>query len=141
MLRPLRLLLCPYIFVGALFCALQSCNVIPKQGAATREELVTTYLDALENKDEQAILELIPKDYDAKQVVEEKIARLGDRDLEQVKITYQELQKPSSIKVSIEGLYDDDSLPSHQSQSKDQIFIHSANNRWYLILGQQKSAS
>lgn len=129
-----------FIFSGSCLLILQSCDFFPVRGAETREKLVSTYLHALESKDEQAILMLVPEGYDAKQIVKEKISRLGDRKLEQTKITYQELQKPDSVKVLIEGTYYDKPLPNGKRfLSKDKLFIHVAGKRWYLILGKQTS--
>jgi uncharacterized lipoprotein YehR (DUF1307 family) len=128
-----------FIALGIFLTTIQSCDFFHERGAATREELVSTYLRALEKKDAQVILNLIPEDYAAKQVVEEKINRLGDRKLELLTISYQELQKPDSIKVIIEGSYYDKPLPNGKRfQSMDQLFIHASGNRWYLILGKQK---
>jgi hypothetical protein len=119
----------------------QSCSFFPGKGAATREELVSTYLLALEKKDEQLMLNLIPSDYDAEQVVEEKINRLGNRKLEQLKVSYQDLQKPDSSKVTIEGIYYDKPLPNgKQFRSTDEIFVHASGKRWYLILGHQRES-
>ena len=141
MLRPRGSFLCFCIALGTLLPILQSCNFFPTRGAATREELVSMYLRALENKDEQAILRLIPEDYAAKQVVEEKIGRLGSRKLEQLRISYQELQKPDSVKVLIEGVYYNKPLPNGKRlRSTDQLFIHAAGDRWYLILGKKNSS-
>jgi hypothetical protein len=129
------------IVLGFLFSTLQSCN-FSSRGASTREDLLSIYLRSLESKDEQEILKLIPEDYDSEQVVKEKIARLGNRKLAQLKITYQELNKPDSAKILIEGDYYDKPLPNgKRMRSTDQIFIHTLGNRWYLILGQQKKPS
>jgi hypothetical protein len=138
MLRTQRLFVWIFVLLEILLPSLQSCSPFLKRGAATREEVVNIYLSGLEAKDEQAILMLIPEDYEADQAVKEKIERLSDRTLEQRTITYQELQKPSSVKVTIEGTYYDKPIPNgRRFQSKDQIFIHAANQRWYLILGEQ----
>jgi hypothetical protein len=134
-----RSFLLPSIVIGFFLVTIQSCTFFDKRGASTREEVVSIYLQALEAKDEAAIQRLVPEDYAATEVIGEKVNRLGSRKLEQIKISYQELQKPSSLKVLIEGDYYDKPLPNGKKlHSTDQIFMHSAGNRWYLILGQPK---
>lgn len=141
MQRLQRSLLWSPIASGILLLGLLSCSFVSLRGASTREEVVNNYLRALANKDEQSIKRLIPENYDVEQVVHEKVVRLGNRKLEQVEVSYQELQKPDSVKVTIEGIYyDKPGFEGKRLRSKDQLFLHAAGNRWYLILGKRNSS-
>ena len=56
---------------------LEGCNIKNSYGADTPDRVVEQYLLALEKKDEELMLKLIPRKYSAEQAVEDKIAQLG----------------------------------------------------------------
>ncbi len=123
-------------FTGALLLTLSSCNLINKQGAATREDVVSTYLRALEKKDERAISSLISEDYQAEQAAQVKVAQLGGRELYDVQVCYQEVVGPQNVNVTIQGFYDKGlGAVSGRAKFKDTLIVQSVGGRWYLILG------
>ncbi len=66
---------------------------------------MNTYLQALENRNERAILALIPENVVAEQAVQSKIAQLGGHDFRDLQVCYKEVIKPQYVKVQIQGAY------------------------------------
>jgi hypothetical protein len=133
-----------FVCFGASLSVLQSCsqpiylaNPVKLRGKATREEVVTTYLQALKDKDAKAILKLTPTDYDAAKAIEERIEKLSDREIYLTKITYEEVWKPSNVNVTIESKDAQDTKDNFQLI--DSITLSPDGARWYLILGESKN--
>ena len=70
----LNLILTSSIFLSGL---LQGCDFKNNSGADTAQQVVEQYLLALEKKDEELMLNLVPREYSAKEAVKERINRLG----------------------------------------------------------------
>ena len=119
-----------------LLMMLSACNLVNKRGAATREKVVNTYLYALEEKDERAIISLISRDYQAEQAVQAKVAQLGGRKLSDVQVCYQEVVGPQNVNVTIQGFYNKSlGAASGRVKFKDTLIVQNGGDRWYLILG------
>ncbi len=73
-------------------------------GAATREEVIEEYLNALKDKNEESILQLVPKSYTAEQAAKKKITQLGGYNLNVNQISYLKL-KPHLFVATIQGSY------------------------------------
>ena len=125
-----------------LLLILSACSLVNKRGVATREEVVNIYLNALKEKDERAILLLIPRDYQAEQAIQAKVTQLGRRGLYDVQVCYQEVIGPQNVNVIIQGFYNKGlDAASGRVKFKDTLIVESGSGRWYLVLGKRKGGS
>jgi len=126
------------ILLSVLFLIVSACVSTNPRGAATKETLVDVYLQALQQKDEQAILSLVPETLAAQDAVQAKVEQLGGHTFHQVHIGYVPQVNPKWVRVIIRGVY----TGSHNEQVEfsDEIFLNQMDNRWYLMLGQDRNA-
>ena len=123
----------------AIVFSLQACSV-NKQGAATPDQLVEQYLLALENKDDNLMLRLVPEQSRLDRAIESKIIRIGGHEIQGRQIIYIK-SKPTFWNAKIQGFFIDrsgikrkfnDSI-AIEYQSKGQVKLY--GGRWYLSLG------
>ncbi|WP_145837546.1 hypothetical protein [Dulcicalothrix desertica] len=69
-----------------------SFNSLVSYGADSPDQVIEQYLLALENKDEDSILKLIPREYSAKLAVEDKIVEFGGNKIQERKIIYNKIK-------------------------------------------------
>lgn len=128
------------IAVVILLFSLSACthNERQRRGAATPERLVAQYLQALETKDERAILNLGLETVDIAADVKTRLDRFGGRKIQQRQVTYIK-SKPVLWSAKIRGVYTDlngvskkfaDSLVL-MYQSKGEVKLYAG--RWYLL--------
>jgi hypothetical protein len=126
------------ILVTIIF-SLQSCGVHNKHGAATPDRVVEQYLTALENRNQSAMLRLLPERSLATTAIATKIDRLGGYKIQDRQIKYSK-PKPSFWNANIQGFYIDQSGIKQQFndsivlayQSKGELKLYAG--RWYLLL-------
>jgi hypothetical protein len=122
----------------AIVFSLQACNA-NKPGAATPDRVIEQYLLALERKDENLMLQLVPENSAVSKAVKAKIGKFGGHKIQDRQIIY---TKPTSIlwEAKIRGFYlDRDGRPRKFDdsieigyQSKGQLKLYAG--RWYLLL-------
>ena len=108
-------------------------------GADTPDRVVDLYLLALEKKNEELMLKLVPRKYSAQEAAEDKIARFGGHKIQEYKVVY---MKPKSvflianIKVfytdrGVRKRFDDTLTIAYQGGSRLEL----SKGRWYLLMG------
>ena len=108
------------------------------RGAVIKETLVDAYLHALQQKDEQAILLLVPETLTAQHAAQARIEQLGGHVFHQVRIDYVPQAHPQWVRVVIRGVYA--GSQNEQVEFSDEIILHQMDSRWYLMLGQDRNA-
>ena len=123
----------------AIVFSLQACSV-NKHGATTPDRVVEQYLMALENKDDNLMLRLVPEQSRLDRAIESKILRIGGHKIQDRQISYIK-SKPTFWNAKIHGFFVDragikrkfDDSISIEYQSKGQVKLY--GGRWYLSLG------
>jgi hypothetical protein len=119
--------------------SLQACSV-NKHGAATPDRVVEQYLLALENRDDNLMLRLVPEQSQAVTDIDAKILKIGGHKIQDRQVSYIK-SKPTVWKAKVHGFYLD-KAGKHQDfddsirleyQSKGQVKLY--GGRWYLLLG------
>jgi hypothetical protein len=126
------------LLVLAMVYWLQACT-IDKRGAGTPDRVVEQYLLALENKDENSILQLVPEKSNFTKEAKAKIDKLGGQKITDRKIFYNK-PKPVLWKAKINGVAVDrngakkkfEDLIVLEYQSKGELKLYAG--RWYLLL-------
>jgi hypothetical protein len=123
-----------------LSISLQGCNYLSPNGGNNPDQVIDQYLLALENKDEDSILKLIPREYSAKQAVEDKIAEFGGNKIQERQIIYNKT-KPVFLIANVQGFYinsdgvrkkfEDTLIISYRGGS----LLELNKARWFLQLG------
>lgn len=119
---------------------LEGCNIKNSYGADTPERVVEQYLLALEKKDEELMLKLIPSKYSAQQAVEDKIAQLGGHKLQEYKVFYTK-PKPVFWRANVQAFYTDDGGLRKKIDDTLTIVYEGGSildfnkGRWYLLMG------
>lgn len=126
------------ILLGVLLLILPTCRSTNVRGAVTKETLVDAYLRALQQKDEQAMLLLVPETHTAQHEVQARIEKLGGHAFDQVRIDYVPPVHPQWVRVVIRGVYT--SPQNEQIEFSDEIILHQTDHHWYLMLGQDRNA-
>jgi hypothetical protein len=126
------------ILLGTLLLILSACRSTDRRGAVARETLVDAYLHALQLMDEQAMLLLVPETHTAQHAVQARIEQLGGHAFHQVRIDYVPPVHPQWARVVIRGVYT--GSEDEQVEFRDEIILHRMDNRWYLMLGQDRNA-
>ena len=128
------------ILFGVLLLILPACGStnIRVRGAITKEALLEAYLHALEQKDEKAILLLVPETLIAQYAIQAKIEQFGGHVFHRVQIDYIPQVHPQWVRVVIRGVYINPQ--NEQVEFSDEIILHQMDNRWYLMLGQHRNA-
>jgi hypothetical protein len=126
----------------SIVIALQSCTA-NKRGAPTPDRVVEQYLSALETKNENLMLELVPENSNLTKEVKTKIGQIGGRKIQDRQIVY---TKPKSFlwNANIKGFYLDRS--GTKQNFEDSIVLEYQNKgdlklyagRWYLLLGNKE---
>lgn len=111
---------------------------INHQGALEKELIIKAYLNNLTNNDSQAILELTPSDYESRKAVQQVIKNYGGNEFKNIKTKYIQSSKTKLLFAQIIGLRMDKMRKSYLY--KDQLTIEERNNKWFLLLGEQKSS-
>lgn len=104
-----------------------------KRGAPTPDRVVEIYLDALETKDRNAILNLGVEDLNFSEEVNARITRLGGRKIKERKVSYTK-PKPFLWQAKLRGVYADkkkfEDAIVLEYQSKGELKLYAG--RWYL---------
>ena len=127
------------VMIIAIIFSLQACSV-SKQGATTPDRVVEQYLLALENKDDNLMLRLVPEQSQLNRAIESKILRIGGHKIQARQISYTK-SKPTFWNAKIHGTFVDrsgvkrkfDDSIAIEYQSKRQVKLY--GGRWYLSLG------
>ena len=114
-----------------------------KQGGSTPDRIVEQYLLALEDRDEAAMLQLVPENYNVAKEVTAKIVKFGGHKIQDRQISYTK-SKPTLWDARVRGFYVDrvgvrqkfDDSISIGYQSKGQVKLY--GGRWYLLLGNRE---
>ncbi|WP_310422360.1 hypothetical protein [Chamaesiphon sp. VAR_48_metabat_135_sub] len=117
---------------------LPACNA-NKNGAANPDRVVEQYLLALENRDKNLMLRLIPENVPISEEIKAKIVKFGGRKIQERQIKYTKY-KPILWSAKISGFYVDrngirskfDDSISIEYQSKGHVKLY--GGRWYLLL-------
>jgi hypothetical protein len=126
------------IAILAIVFSLPACNT-NKNGAATPDRVVEQYLLALENRDENLMLQLMPEHVTFSKEIKAKIVKFGGHKIQDRQIRYTK-SKPTLWNAKIGGFYEnrdgirkslDDSI-AIEYQSKGQVKLY--GGRWYLLL-------
>ncbi len=133
------------IVLIALLFSLQACTV-HKRGATTPDRVVEQYLLALENKDEQLMLQLAHEDAVIPREITAKIVNIGGSQIQDRQIVYTK-STPVVWNAKIKGIYVDrfgihrnfDDAISIGYQSKGQVKLY--GGRWYLLLENRGSVT
>jgi hypothetical protein len=129
----------------AIVFLIQSCGVQNKHGATTPDRIVEQYLLALADRDEAAMLRLLPENAALADInqVKAKITKIGGFKIQDHQISYTK-SKPTLWKAKVHGFYInlndvrqkfDDSIEI-EYQSKGQVKLY--GGRWYLLLGDRE---
>ena len=132
--RSLIVMLCS-IFALLLF----ACQLTRERGATTKEALVEIYIQALQRRDEHAILSLVPETQIAQEAARDKIERFGGDTIRWVRIKYTPLVNPRWVRVHLCGVADK-RMDSPPQELCDEIILQKMGERWYLMLGQHSDA-
>lgn len=101
------------------------------RGAKSPDLLAGAYLQALQNRDSQALLNLIPENHDAGQEVRYKMDKLGGQEVADRQLDFQEnRESPFYGILSITGR-----IKGSDHLFKDKLALQKSNQRWYLIMG------
>ncbi|MBD2479652.1 MULTISPECIES: hypothetical protein [Nostocaceae] len=114
------------------------------RGGTTPEDVVDAYVRALEKKDQNLMLRLVPGSYSSEQAVQDKVTQLGGHDIKEIQVSYTKI-KPHIAIANIEGWYIDSK--GERVNFKDTInlryesgsFLVFYKGRWYLNLGRNKN--
>ncbi len=117
-----------------------------KRGAATPDRAIEIYLDALETKDRNSILNLGVEDPNFAKEVNAKIDRLGGRKIRERKVSYTK-PKPFLWQAKILGVYADlngvkrkfEDAIVLEYQSKGELKLYAG--RWYLSFDRPPKAN
>jgi hypothetical protein len=123
------------IFALLLF----ACQLTRERGATTKEALVEIYIQALQRRDEHAILSLVPETQIAQEAARDKIERFGGDTIRWVRIKYTPLVNPRWVRVHLCGVADK-RMDSPPQELCDEIILQKMGERWYLMLGQHSDA-
>lgn len=124
--------------LGVLLLVLSACHLGNARGAETKEQVVSSYLQALEAKDEQSLLLLVPRTHIAEQAVQDKVKRLGGHALQDRQVDYLSDFGPKWARVTIQGTYV--TSRGETAKFRDVIYLHQMKDRWYLMLGKLKDS-
>jgi hypothetical protein len=125
----------------SLLFLLQSCGTHHnKYGAATPDRVVEGYLTALEAKNENAMLRLMPENSTEIEIINNKILKFGGYNIQDRRVKYTK-SKPVFWNAKIHGFYVDkagvkrkfDESIAIEYQSKGELKLYAG--RWYLVLG------
>jgi hypothetical protein len=141
--KKLRHLICGQLTLSiALIFTLQACSV-NKRGAPTPDRVVEQYLSALETKNANLMLDLVPENSNFTKEVKTKIDTIGGRKIQDRQIVY---TKPKSFlwNANIKGFYLDRSGTKQnftdsivlEYQNKGDLKLYAG--RWYLLLGNRE---
>jgi hypothetical protein len=127
------------IFLAIILVLLQSCHGVDKYGAATPDRIVEQYLLALEGRDRNSVIKLLPENANVENQVRSKITKFGGYKVQERKIEYIK-SKPTLWNIRIQGFYVDRSNTRRkfdetiviEYQSKGQVKQY--GGRWYLKL-------
>ena len=127
------------VTIIAIIFSLQACSV-NKHGATTPNQVVEQYLLALENKDDNLMLRLVPEKSQLDRVIESKIIKIGGHKIQDRQISYTK-PKPTFWNAKIKGFFVDragikrkfDDSIEIEYQSKGQVKLY--GGRWYLLFG------
>ncbi len=126
------------IILVAIVVSLQACNAHEKLGAATPDRVVEQYLLALETKDPQLMLRLMPEN-SASSEISAKISRFGGHKIEERQLTYTKT-KPTLWLAKVAGVYHDRDNIRKKFADKISIGYQGTasfklyRGRWYLLL-------
>lgn len=99
-------------------------------GAATPEDAVKSYVDALNNDDEAALRRLAATDNDAVDAgVKKRLADFGGRDIRITSRVIDHGPAPHQASARLSG-----ELNPAGTAYREQLFLNSADGRWYLSL-------
>lgn len=123
----------------ALPILLEGCDFKNSYGADTPDQVVEQYLLALEKKDEELMLKLVPRRYSAEQAVEDKIAQLGGHKIQEYKVVYAK-PKPVFLRANVQGFYTNDGVRKKFDDTLTIVYeggsiLELNKGRWYLIMG------
>jgi hypothetical protein len=121
-----------------VFC-LPACKVESKHGAATPDRVVEQYLLALEDRNDNLMLRLVPEKAQFNRVIESKISKIGGHKIQDRQISYTK-SNPTFWNAKIHGFFVDragikrkfDDSIEIEYQSKGQVKLY--GGRWYLLL-------
>jgi hypothetical protein len=127
------------IFLSIILVLLQSCHGVDKYGAATPDRIVEQYLLALEDRDRNLVVKLLPENASVENQIRSKINKFGGYKIKERKIEYIK-SKPTLWTIKIQGVYVDrsdtrrkfDETIVIEYQSKGQVKQY--GGRWYLKL-------
>lgn len=130
------------IVIVAIVFSLQACGVHNKHGAATPDRVIEQYLLALEDRNDNSILRLMPEK-SSPELVKAKIDQLGGYKIQDRQVRYTK-PKPTRWNASIQGLYVDRSGVKRkfddsivlEYQSKGELKLYAGH--WYLLLGNRE---
>lgn len=106
-------------------------------GAASESELVELYLAALTKKDPQALRRLVPKDHEAAQEIEAKVALGGGCTFEDVTTTLAEVGFGPRHKVA-KIIASCSNFGEGKRSFSDSLNLEKIGSRWFIILGKYK---
>jgi hypothetical protein len=126
------------IKILAIVFSIQACNA-NKPGAATPDRVIEQYLLALERKDENLMLQIVPENSVVSRAVKVKIGKFGGHKIQDRQIIYTK-STPILWEAKIQGFYIDrdgtrrkfDDSIDIEYQSKGQLKLYAG--RWYLLL-------
>lgn len=99
------------------------------KGKPTKEELMANYIQGLKENNIKQIIKLVPRNYDAEKVAEQKATSLRNSNFNNLKITYKELMSPYLLEVTM-----------NNDSFNDIVYIKRIRKRWYLLLGKARDA-
>jgi hypothetical protein len=123
----------------ALPVLLEGCSFKNSYGADTPDGVVEQYLLALEKKDEELMLKLIPRRYSAEQAVEDKITQLGGHKIQEYKVVYAK-PKPVFLQANVQAFYAHNGVSKKIEDTLTIVYeggsiLDLSKGRWYLLMG------
>jgi len=115
--------------IAALFVILPRFNATNK----TPEQVISSYLEAIQAKDYQGVLGLIAPNHNAIASINEKMDSYGGVKLENTRLEYKPTESPYSLRVFLyANIIDRD---GKEQPISDVLYLDRQGQSWFLILG------
>lgn len=116
---------------------LVGCTLAPSGGTNTKEQLIRSYLEALENGDRGALESLVPETHSAEREIDTRITSFAGGQFRDISTNFSGGDiNPSYKTARVDGTYIDSQGVSHQY--RETLDLQRIQGKWYLILGRHR---
>lgn len=99
----------------------------------TPEQVISSYLEAIQAKDYQGVLGLIAPNHNASASINEKMENYGGVKLENIRLEYKPTESPYSLRVFLYASTTD--RDGKEQPISDMLYLDRQGQSWFLILG------